>query len=34
VVLLTSVVWSALLSAWYPPEEEATGKKLMEEKKN
>lgn len=27
VVLLTSVVWTALLSAWYPPEEE-------EEKKN
>lgn len=22
VVLLTSVVWTALLSAWYPPEEE------------
>jgi len=22
VVLLTSIVWTALLSAWYPPEEE------------
>ena len=22
VVLLTSVVWTALLSAWYPPKEE------------
>jgi len=35
VVLLTSVVWTALLSAWYPPEEEnkAAVKKESEEKK-
>jgi len=32
VVLVTSVVWTALLSAWYPPEEEET-KKLEDEKK-
>lgn len=25
VVLMTSVVWTALLSAWYPPEEEEKG---------
>jgi len=30
VVLLTSVVWTALLSAWYPPEEE--GAVVVEEK--
>ncbi|KAK1740240.1 Mpv17/PMP22 family protein [Skeletonema marinoi] len=33
VVLLTSVVWTALLSAWYPPEEEAEGE-VSEEKKD
>lgn len=34
VVLLTSVVWTALLSAWYPPEEEeTTEKKRIEEEK-
>jgi len=27
VVLLTSVVWTALLSAWYPPEEQNKEKK-------
>lgn len=26
VVLLTSVIWTALLSAWYPPENEEEGK--------
>ena len=31
VVLLTSVVWTALLSAWYPPE--VTEEKEEEEKK-
>ena len=30
VVLLTSIVWTALLSAWYPPEEE----EKKDEKKN
>ena len=24
VVLLTSIVWTALLSTWYPPQESAT----------
>ncbi|KAL7442067.1 hypothetical protein ACHAXM_011294 [Skeletonema potamos] len=33
VVLLTSVVWTALLSAWYPPEEEGE-KEVSEEKKD
>ena len=27
VVLLTSVVWTALLSAWYPPEEDTSSEK-------
>ncbi|KAL9186122.1 hypothetical protein ACHAXT_005360 [Thalassiosira profunda] len=27
VVLLTSIVWTALLSAWYPPQEEVVAKK-------
>ena len=34
VVLLTSVVWTALLSAWYPPEEEAEGEVVSDEKKD
>jgi hypothetical protein len=34
VVLLTSVVWTALLSAWYPPEEEVAETIVMEEKKD
>lgn len=35
VVLLTSVVWTALLSAWYPPsEEEKDGRKKAKEIKN
>jgi hypothetical protein len=32
VVLLTSIVWTALLSAWYPPEEGETDKKIDGEK--
>jgi len=31
--LYRSVVWTALLSAWYPPEEEAEGE-VSEEKKD
>jgi hypothetical protein len=39
VVLVTSVVWTALLSAWYPPTNNADGAKSQpeeegEEKKN
>lgn len=35
VVLLTSVVWTALLSAWYPPEKEGgdADKDALEEEK-
>ena len=32
VVLLTSVVWTALLSAWYPPEEKEDDDKVEEKK--
>jgi protein Mpv17 len=31
VVLLTSIVWTALLSAWYPPTDVEEKKKLEEE---
>jgi protein Mpv17 len=30
VVLLTSIVWTALLSAWYPPAEEETVEKQVD----
>jgi protein Mpv17 len=32
VVLLTSIVWTALLSAWYPPAEEEKVEKSVDEK--
>jgi hypothetical protein len=31
VVLVTSIVWTALLSAWYPPVDEGEKEKLEEE---